>query len=118
MIEIECPEFDAKGWVQVYHTDKYVPPTEPPPTEPTEMPKPIGKVTLRDSEGNEEVGIYITNSGATVTVPNGTVCELLEEITEQVFSEGELHPELGYSIRCLEYDVIGFIWAENAELTE
>ena len=118
MLEIECPEFDAKGFVHLYNTDKYVPPVPPTEPPPTEVPEPIGHVTLRDSEGNEEVSMYIPNSGATVFVPNGTVCELLEEITVEVFSQGELHPELEYSIRCPEYNVIGLIWAENAELTE
>ena len=119
MREIECSQLDAKGWVYIHWTDQRPTPTPVPPVPPpTDIPEPIGQITVRDSEGNEEVGIYIPNSGATVIVSNGTVCELLEEITVQVFSQGELHPELEYSISCPEYNAIGLIWAENAELTE
>ena len=112
MLEIECPEFDAKGWVHLYHTDKYVPPTEPPPTE---MPEPIGTVIINHPEGDEMVMLVTHGFSELGEVPNGSVCNLLREETREYYEQGEYHPFVMYDIHCPEFNVAGWIEAEWTE---
>ena len=96
MLEIECPEFDAKGWVHLNNTDQR--PTPAPFPSPTDMPAPIGTAIIHDPEGKEQVRIITEFGTFRGFVPDGSVCNILKEETWEYYSQGEYLPLPMYSV--------------------
>jgi len=88
-------------------------PTALPPIFGTPLPS-IGTVVVYNQGKIDPV--WVTEGGRpTGYIPNGSVCNLLEERTSEYYHLGEYYPYLEFRIQCPDLGVIGWIEAEWTE---